>query len=118
MQGDKRTLSRRFVLVTALALMIGALTGMPAVAQSLQDLRASGAVGEVFDGYARVRSGDAVAQSLVDATNAQRRAIYQARAQEQGISVDQVGRVYAKVIFDKAPAGDWFLLESGKWVQK
>ncbi|OEJ63797.1 YdbL family protein [Magnetovibrio blakemorei] len=118
MQGDKRTLSRRFVLVATLALMVSALTGMPALAQSLQDLRASGAVGEAFDGYARIRSGAGADQSLVDATNAQRRAIYQKRAQEQGISVDQVGRVYAKAIFDKAPAGDWFLLESGKWVQK
>lgn len=118
MQGHKSTLSRRFVLGAVLALMIGAVTGLPALAQSLQDLRASGVIGEAFDGYARVRTSAGAAQSLVDATNAQRRAIYQKRAQEQGISVDQVGQVYAKVIFDKAQAGDWFLLNSGKWVQK
>jgi len=118
MQGDKSTLGRRFVLGAALALMVGALTGVPALAQSFQDLRASGAIGEAFDGYARVRSEGRGAQSLVDTTNAQRRTIYQTRAQEQGISVDQVGRVYAKAIFDKAQAGDWFLLESGKWIQK
>ena len=118
MQGHKKMLSRRFVLAAVVALMIGAVTGAPAVAQSFQDLRATGAVGEAFDGYARVRSTGGDAQSLVDATNAQRRAIYQKRAQEQGISDDQVGRVYAKAIFDKAPAGGWFLLESGKWVQK
>ena len=118
MQRDNNKLTRRFVLIAALALMVGTLAGGPAWAQTFQDLRASGAIGEGFDGFAGVRSGGDAAQAAADATNAQRRSIYQSRAQEQGISAAQVGRVYAKAIYDKAPAGVWFLLESGKWVQK
>ena len=55
---------------------------------------------------------------MVDAVNAKRRAIYAARAKEQGTAADQVGRVYARQILGKAPAGTWFLQESGKWVRK
>ena len=55
---------------------------------------------------------------MVDAVNAKRRAIYAERAKEQGTTADQVGRVYARQILTKAPAGTWFLKESGKWVRK
>lgn len=117
-KADQGKLTRRVFLAAALVLTVGLLTGAPAWAQSLQDLRATGQVGEGYDGFARVRSGGGAAQSVVNATNAQRRSIYQSRAQEQGISAAQVGRVYAKAIYDKAPSGTWFLLESGQWVQK
>ena len=87
-------------------------------AQSLQDLRANGSIGEAFDGFARVRQNAPGAQAVVDATNAKRRPIYASRAGEQGVSADQVGRVYAKTIFDKAAPGTWFLSASGQWSQK
>jgi hypothetical protein len=64
---------------------------------------------------ARARRG---ARSAVDAVNAKRRAIYAERAKEQGTAADQVGRVYARQILTKAPAGTWFLKESGEWVRK
>ena len=55
---------------------------------------------------------------MVDAVNAKRRAIYAERAKEQGTTADQVGRVYARQILTKAPAGTWFLKESEEWVRK
>lgn len=100
-------------LLIAAALII---TVLPAEAQSLNQLRASGAIGEAFDGYARARDG--AMQGQVNGINAQRRAIYQQRASAQGVSADQVGRVYAQEIFNNAPAGTWFLSESGSWSRK
>lgn len=90
----------------------------PTAAQSLDQLRASGAVGERYDGLVVARSNDAAVQSLVNSVNAERRQIYAKRAAEQGVSADQVGRVYAQEIFRKAPQGTYFLQENGQWVQK
>jgi len=110
-----RMVSRRSVLGLGLAALL-ILSGGPALAQSLNDLRASGAVGEAFDGYARARDG--AYRSLVQQTNAKRRAIYEKRANSQGVDAAQVGRVYAQQIMSKAPPGTWFLSESGSWSQK
>ncbi len=103
------------ILVLILGLL--AVTGAPpALAQSLNTLRASGAVGEGFDGYARARKPGAGAQ--VEAINSKRRSIYAKRAGEQGTTADQVGRVYSRQILSGAPPGTWFLQESGDWTKK
>ena len=111
---------RRFlsIMVALPVAAAAALFPVAAGAQSLNALRASGAVGEGYDGLARVRQAGGGARSVVDAVNAKRRAIYAERAKEQGTTADQVGRVYARQILTKAPAGTWFLKESGKWVRK
>ncbi len=107
----------RLSLFAVLALAL-ALAAAPASAQSLDQLRKSGAVGERFDGYAAVRQGGGSARAVVDQVNAKRRQIYLKRAGQDGLSVDQVGRVYAKTILGKAPRGTWFLDQSGRWRQK
>jgi uncharacterized protein YdbL (DUF1318 family) len=106
-------------LLAAILLAMTLASG-PAAAQSLDALRASGAVGERYDGLAAVRDPGASAQvrGLVDQVNAKRRQIYAQRAGQQGVPADQVGRVYAKEILQKAPPGTWFLNEAGQWVRK
>ncbi|TXI19701.1 MAG: DUF1318 domain-containing protein [Nitrosomonas sp.] len=84
-------------------------------AGTLEELRASGAIGESFTGYTVAR--DASVQAQVDAINAQRKAIYQKKAAAQGVSIDQVGQVYAKEIFNTVPAGTWIHV-NGNWVKK
>lgn len=120
MRNDLHAPRRRFlsIMVALPVAAAAALFPVAAGAQSLNALRASGAVGEGYDGYARVRKAGGGARSVVDAVNAKRRAIYAERAKEQGTAADQVGRVYARQILGKAPAGTWFLQESGKWVRK
>lgn len=105
------------LLAALLALFIGAA---PVWAQSLDELRSQGVVGERYDGMLVVRDGGAPAsvKSFVDETNAKRRSIYERRAAEQSVPVDQVGGVYAKEIMGKAPGGTWFLDASGNWTQK
>jgi len=113
--------ARRVVLALSLALLLSAV-GLAAVAQNrtLDAPRSAGTVGERYDGYAVVRD-PAQAASLapvVDQVNAERRKIYAQRAAADGVPIDQIGRIYAAEILKSAPAGTWFLQESGQWVRK
>ncbi len=118
----KRRQGSPLALVAMALLVLGLLTSFattPAAAQDLEQLRASGAIGERYDGYAVVReSGAGGASQLVQQVNNQRRGIYEQRAASQGASAKDVGRVYAAQIMQKAPRGTWFLDESGSWRQK
>lgn len=88
----------------------------PTLGQSLDEMRVSGALGERFDGFAQALEPSA--QPEVEKINAKRKTIYQTRASEEGVSADQIGRVYAAQIFKKAPSGTRFLQEDGKWITK
>ena len=82
-------LSLRFTRRTALTGLLlmplaATLAGKAAFAQSLDALRASGKVGERFDGYAQALSDDAAA--TVKKVNGQRRQIYKKKAGEEGVT--------------------------------
>jgi len=102
---------RTFLLTLALAL--GLVTG--AQAQSLDALRANGSIGERYDGLVVAR--DPAAGAFVDQVNKQRLQIYRDRAAQQGVTIEQVGEIYARQITGSAPAGTWFLDRSGNWRQ-
>lgn len=104
-----------FSLLVATALVLPLLAG-PATAQSLDQLRASGKVGERYDGFAVAR--DSSAAGLVKQVNAKRRAIYEQQAAKQKITLEQVGMVYANSIVQQVPDGTWILTADGKWRQK
>ncbi len=110
----RRKFARAMVLATTV-LILG-LSAPPALAQSFDELRASGAVGERYDGYAEALQSSAA--GVVQQVNAKRRQIYQQTADKEGASVDQIGRVYARQIFAKAPPGTKFLQENGSWIAK
>ncbi len=108
---------RRAVLAGLLLAL--ALPAAPVSADTLDQLRASGAVGERFDGFLEVRDPKAAgAKAKVQEVNAKRRKIYAKRAAQDGATVEQVGQVYAKEILGQAPKGTWFLKKNGKWVKK
>ena len=112
---------RRRILTVLAAFSLAVVFGvLPAAAQSLDSLRASGVVGERFDGLVVLREANAPAEvrAMVKEVNAKRSRIYAQRAKEQGVPPDQVGRVYAKEIFQNAPKGTWFLGEDGRWTKK
>lgn len=108
---------RGFLMMLATAGLGLALMAAPALAQSLDQMRASGKVGERYDGYAVARDSSPQVQNFVAQVNRQRKDIYTERARAQGVSDEQVGRVYAQQILRSAPAGTWFLDESGRWRQ-
>ncbi len=101
------------------AMYLRGLELVPALAGALDDPRASGAVGERFDGFLELRDASAAgAKAKVAETNKKRRKIYEKRASAKGVEVAQVGQVYAQQIMGKAPKGTWFLKKNGKWIQK
>jgi uncharacterized protein YdbL (DUF1318 family) len=116
---SRRNLLRRMCAGAGLLCLL-ALSGFPtpASAQGLADLRQQGVVGERYDGYVAVRTAGAAAAATVAEVNAQRRQIYEVRARQQNVPVDQVGRVYAKQLLGELPAGTWFQNEQSVWVQK
>ena len=105
---------RHFLTALAAAILLPAAAALGA--DDLNALRRSGAVGERYDGFLVARDGGA--RATVDSINAQRRRIYEKRAKEAGVPLDQIGRVYAEQIMKDAPGGTYFLQESGQWVRK
>ncbi|MDF1720196.1 MAG: YdbL family protein [Minwuia sp.] len=110
-------LRRTFLTLAASMLLVTALGLGPATAQSLDALRSSGAVGERYDGLLAARDNTAGTRQFVESVNAQRLNIYRERATAQGVSPEQVGRVYAREIRQSAPRGTWFLQDNGAWTQ-
>ena len=111
------TLAAFLVLVAAFGVLCAP---SPALAQSLDELRAQGVVAERFDGYLelRQRNAPAAVKARVEQVNAKRKAIYEKRAREQGVKAGQVARVYAKEILEDAPKGTFFRQENGAYLQK
>ena len=98
-----------------LALTLTILTTLPAWADSLENLRASGAIGESYNGYVVAREPGA--QEEAEEINAKRRAIYQEKAAAQGIDIEQVAKVYAAEIIRTVPPGTW-IQTNGQWRKK
>lgn len=96
-------------------LLTWSICGASAWADSLESLRASGAIGESYNGYVIAR--DPAAKAEADAINARRSAIYQEKAAAQGIDIEQVGKVYAEEIFRQVPPGTWIQI-NGQWKKK
>lgn len=108
---------RRFIASLTAVAVCGSLIAQPLAAQdTLDELRASGAVGESYDGFLVDRSGNNAA--MVNKINAKRRDIYEKQAKSEGVSVEAVGQVYAQKIIKKAPKGTWLLNQQNQWIQK
>ncbi|MEA2783017.1 MAG: uncharacterized protein QOK29_4561 [Rhodospirillaceae bacterium] len=116
----RRSALRRLIAAAGLSLvMSGLATGAGAESRPLDAPRAAGVVGERFDGYAVARGTPTPdIAALVDKVNAERRALYSQRAGTEGVPVEAIGKIYAAQIMKSAPAGTWFLSESGQWKRK
>lgn len=115
--------ARRSVLAVLAGLFLilasfGAST--TAEAASLDELRKEGVIAERFDGYVEVRVSNppADAERIVERVNAERRQVYQKRAEQQGVSPSAVAKVYAPKILQKAPVGTYFKKSDGRYVRK
>jgi len=104
----------RVMMISILLLFV--MNTSAAWAASLQELRASGALGENSSGYVVARDSGAKADAAT--INKQRKALYAEKAKAQGVSIDQVGKVYASEILKKVPKGTWIQNEKGQWLQK
>ena len=103
-----------------LALAMTVFTASAAQANMLDDYRRDGTVVERWDGFLEARDSSASAEvrAFVSQVNAQRRQIYQQRAQENGVPVSEIGKLYAAEILEKAPSGTLFKDDTGTLIKK
>jgi uncharacterized protein YdbL (DUF1318 family) len=102
----------------ALAFAEGEKERMIQRAPQIRALKTSGAVGEKANGLLGLVKESAADKALVDAENADRKAVYAGIARGSGVSVDNVANRRALQIVEQATAGDWLQGTDGKWYQK
>jgi len=105
-------------LVIALSLFVGAPAAM---ADSLDDAKSAGLVGEKLDGYLGVVSSSAGVdvQRLVQDINLRRRDSYRAIADAMdGTTLSDVEVLAGAKLIGKTPAGQYVQNSSGAWVRK
>ncbi len=87
----------------------------------LQDLKASGVLGEDNQGLVKVLKPFPEADAMMRAENSDRQVIYSAIANQNGLGpagLSQIKRIFAEVQREKARNGDHVQLPTGDWVEK
>ncbi len=125
------TIARRMLVrcVVAASLAVSALGAAQTIwiapahaakdGEELDRLRSAGLLMERFDGYlVAAPNASGSAKALAEKINGQRRAIYEKRAQENGVPVLEVGKIYAAQILESAPSGTVFVGENGQMQTK
>ncbi|MBF0331708.1 MAG: DUF1318 domain-containing protein [Candidatus Omnitrophica bacterium] len=98
-----------------------ALEGRKERFSSLKQLKAQGIAGENNRGYVEALGGSAADKALVNAENADRRAIYQTIVEQNELgsgTLATVEAVFAGVQRDKADAGEKIQSVAGQWMSK
>ena len=97
---------------------LGAASAM--VQESAAELRATGLVGEQYDGFLGVvGSAPAAVRAQVDAVNIRRRAHYTALATRRGVRVEEVAVAAACEVFARRILpGEYYLLPDNVWRQR
>jgi len=85
---------------------------------AIDDLKAQGLVGEGNNGYLQLVGENTTGADIVAEENNDRKEVYEAIAQQQGTTVENVGKRRALQIAEKANPGEWLQDESGQWYQK
>ena len=105
--------------MTRLALIaLAAMVGVPAVAQTpaVDAARASGAVGERYDGYLGIAAPvTAAVRSQVATINIRRRSLYSSLAARKRASPQDVGITAGCALLLRVPVGGSYLLTDGAW---
>jgi uncharacterized protein YdbL (DUF1318 family) len=113
----------RAFVTAALAAAALALAA-PAMAQdaTLNQARASGLIGEQADGYLGFVPGAQISADLrgrVEQNNMQRRQLYTRRANERGVSVNEMAAAVACEVFQSRIAvGERYRNQAGQWRQR
>jgi uncharacterized protein YdbL (DUF1318 family) len=86
-------------------------------APEIAKLKADGVIGETDEGYVDFVKGKDKGAEVVDAENADRKAVYENIAKDTGESVEKVAKQAAQKQFDHAKPGEWLKVD-GKWKKK
>ena len=86
-------------------------------APEIAKLKSDGIIGETDEGYVDFVKGKDKGGDVVDAENADRKAVYENIARDTGESADTVAKQAAQKQFDHARPGEWLKID-GKWKKK
>lgn len=108
-------LSQRLIWVLLLALL-----SLPAFAQSLDQAKSQGLVGEQLNGYVGIvtSSPSSALRSMVTTINQQRRALYQRSAQEASVSLEVFEARAGQRLQERAKSGEFIQDNNGQWRRK
>ena len=109
--------SRRGVIAGGVGLAALCAAG-PALAQTLDEAKAAGQVGEMPNGYIGVVQSGPGVQELVDSINARRRERYKEIADSEGAPMAAVEQLAGSRLIERAGPGEYILNASGAWVRK
>lgn len=85
---------------------------------AVEQLKASGIIGENNTGYLQYMSANKEKQDLVDAENRDRKTVYSKIAEQEGTTEVEVGKRRAAKISKISPPGRWLQKPSGQWYKK
>jgi len=96
------------------------LLSLPAYAISLDDAKAQGLVGERSSGYLGIvtQSPSADVKKLVSQINNKRKALYQKKAGNAGVSLDVMELRTGQRLQEMTPSGQYIQDANGRWVRK
>jgi uncharacterized protein YdbL (DUF1318 family) len=111
---------RPFALLLAAVLLLAAPAFTPAFAQSLDQAKAAGQIGEQSDGYLGVAdpSASAAVRQMMNDINLKRREEYRGIASKNGTNLQAVEALSGKKLVERAAAGQSVRLPDGRWVRK
>jgi uncharacterized protein YdbL (DUF1318 family) len=109
----------RFAKMT-LQVSIILLLATGAFAATLDEAKSAGQIGEKQDGYIGLVLNNVPADvvALVQSVNAQRRARYEQIAAENGINVQDVGKLAFSRAFEATRSGHYIESSPGQWTRK
>lgn len=108
-------LSQRLIWALLLVLL-----SLPAFAQSLDQAKSQGLVGEQLNGYVGIvtSSPSSALRSMVTEINQQRRALYQRSAQEASVSLEVFEARAGQRLQERAKPGEFIQDNNGQWRRK
>lgn len=117
---NKSSLNNIKVSLYAAMMWLMLIVTPAAFAQSLEEAKATGMIGEQRDGYIGLVQGSAppAVISLLEDVNRQRRERYEQIARENGISVDQVAQLAFNKAVEATRSGHFLQDTNGRWIRK
>lgn len=106
-------------LLAAFLLVVG-WAAAPALAQSVDQAKTAGQIGEQPDGYLGIvdASTPPAVRQMADEINLKRREEYRAIASKNGTNLQAVEALSGKMLVERAPRGQYVRLPDGSWVRK
>jgi uncharacterized protein YdbL (DUF1318 family) len=107
-----------FIFMAAVAHSASIKEQMAARIPAINTLKDQGVIGENNKGFLEYRTANKPEQTLVQAENTDRAAVYAAIGKNQGASPVLVGERRAAMIVENGQAGHWFQKPDGTWFKK